>query len=228
MKNSEQGKVVIAGATGLVGHTLLQLLLEDESITKVLSLVRRKTKVSHPKLDERVIDFDRIYEFEKELTGQAIFCCLGTTIKKAKSKENFKRVDYLYPLEIAKAARDNLVPQFNIITALGADPSSHIFYSKVKGEVEEALKFLHFDMLNIFRPSLLLGERMESRLAEKVGANITKLINPIMVGSFKKYRGIEAIDVAQAMINVFHSSQKGINIYPSDKIYDIAHENISQ
>jgi len=226
MKKIAGQNVVIVGATGLVGSALLEILLEDSEIKEVLSLVRKGTNLDHPKLNEKVIDFDRIHEYIEDIKGNAVFCCLGTTIKKAKSKENFKRVDYLYPLEIAKAARENLVPQFNIITAIGADPKSVFFYNKVKGEIEEALKFLHFDSLNIFRPSLLIGERNENRLGEKVGVNLSKIINPIMVGNLKKYRGIEAEDVARAMAQVYHTSIKGLNIFLSDEIYDIAHEKI--
>ena len=221
------GQCVMAGGTGLVGRTLLNLLLDDERIGKVISLVRADTRKKHPKLEEQVIDFDRIHEYEHVIKGDAVFCCLGTTIKKARSKNNFKRVDYLYPLEIAKAARDNLVPQFNIITAIGADPKSPFFYNKVKGETEEALKFLHFDSLNIFRPSLLIGERQETRLAEQAGIILTKIINPLMVGKFKKYRGIKAADVARAMATTLYSENEGINIIQSDEIYNIAHKKSS-
>lgn len=207
-----------------MGSCLLDLLLEDETIDSVISVVRYETERHHQKLNEFVIDYDHLVDYSGELRGHAAFCCLGTTIKKAGTKEKFKRVDYLYPFELAKIVRENKVPQFNIITAMGADKSSMIFYNKVKGEVEEALRYLNFESLNIFRPSLLMGERKETRVGEKAGIIFAKIVNPLMVGSLRKYKAIDASDVARAMQVIYQKNEKGFNIFQSDEIHDIAGE----
>ena len=155
-----------------------------------------------------------------------VYCCLGTTIKKAGSKDNFRKVDFHYPLELAKIAKKNNVPQFNIVTAMGADAKSSIFYNKVKGEVEEAIIKLKIDNTNIFRPSLLMGDRKESRKGEKIGIALAKIINPLMVGPLRKYRGIKATDVARAMLINSKMPKEGLSIFSSDQIYDIAANDI--
>jgi uncharacterized protein YbjT (DUF2867 family) len=152
MKNKT---ALIAGSTGLVGNELLNLILNDDYYSKVISVVRNSTGISNAKLKEIKIDFENIENYSSEILGNDIFCCLGTTIKKAGSKENFKKVDLDYPLQIAGAALVNGAQQFFVVSSIGADKNSKAFYTSVKGEMEEDLKKLNYFSLNIFRPSFL-------------------------------------------------------------------------
>jgi uncharacterized protein YbjT (DUF2867 family) len=151
-----------------------------------------------------------------------VFCCLGTTIKKAGSQAAFRKVDFEYPVEIAKLAAQNNAEQFLLVTALGANPESAIFYSRVKGEVEIAVQRLPYRAIHIFRPSLLLGNRAETRLNEKIGAVAMKTFSFLMFGALQKYRPIAASAVAAAMIKAAKRGQPGVHIHESDKIQALA------
>lgn len=215
-------KVVIAGATGLVGSELLKLMLDDPDVHEVVSLVRRPSAVVHTKLGEEKVDFDLLENHRTVITGDAVFCCLGTTIKKAGTRDNFKRVDFQYPLHLARIAKENGIPQYNLISSMGADSRSRIFYSRVKGEVEEAITQLKLPNFNIFRPSLLIGHRTEQRAGEKAAIWLSAVVNPLLIGGLRKYRGIKAGDVAMAMLKYAKYTTEGVNILTSDKIFDIA------
>ncbi|MDC3209134.1 NAD-dependent epimerase/dehydratase family protein [Chitinophagales bacterium] len=215
--------VLIAGASGLVGSHLLNLLLLDKTIDKIYSLVRRSTKVKHEKLQEILFDFNLSLNYQNLPPVDYGFCCLGTTIKKAGSQDAFKRVDYSYPLQLAQALKDNNCENFHVITSLGADSKSSVFYSKVKGELEEALKNIEFESLSIYQPSLLLGERKESRIGEKIAMILMPPFEFLLQGQMKKYRSIKAIDVAKGMlVNSKEKTQK-IKIIPSNEIKELAH-----
>lgn len=217
-----QIKIVIAGSTGLVGSELLKLAIADPEVSEIVSLVRRPSGIKNPKVKEEIVDYDHLEKHRAAISGDAVFCCLGTTIKKAGTKENFRKVDFDYPLELAKITKEKDIPQFNIITAMGADANSSIFYNKVKGEVENAISRLGIKNLNVFRPSLLMGNRKENRTGEKVGIVLAKFVNPFMVGGLRKYRGIKAHDVAKAMLSQAKQLRDGHYVLTSDKIYDIA------
>lgn len=209
---------VLAGATGLVGSHLLQLLIKSPRYKKVISFVRTSSGIHHEKLDERVISFDTMKLLPHEEVDD-VFCCLGTTIKKAGTKENFKRVDFDYPLELAKVCKGHGAEQYLVISAIGASEDSRFFYSRVKGEVEQELKKLHFKRLHIFRPSLLVGDRKEFRLGEKTGEIFSRMIRPVMIGKWRKYRSISAEQVAFGMYTSAQSFPDGtVNIYESDEI----------
>ncbi|PKL74567.1 MAG: hypothetical protein CVV27_19820, partial [Candidatus Melainabacteria bacterium HGW-Melainabacteria-1] len=160
---------VIVGASGLVGGLCLELLLADENYDRVMTPVRRPLPLEHPKLVQEIVNFDDLDPSAGIFRGDDLFCCLGTTIKKAGSRENFIRVDRDYTVAVAKTALRNGMKRALVITALGANPSSGIFYNRVKGETEAALGALPFEAVHFFRPSLLLGNRGEFRLAEKIG-----------------------------------------------------------
>lgn len=213
---------LLVGASGLVGGHCLRLLLENPAYSKIILLVRRSLGIRHPKLDEHVVDFDALEKYSDLLKVNDVFCCLGTTIKKAGSQEAFRKVDFTYPAEIAAIASKNGAEQFLIITALGANPRSSIFYTRVKGEVEEAVQKLPFKAIHIFRPSLLLGERAKRRPGEKIGEPVLKGLEFILVGPLRKYRTIEAAAVAAAMIAVAGKNLQGINIFESDQIQSIS------
>jgi uncharacterized protein YbjT (DUF2867 family) len=209
---------LLFGATGLVGGHCLDILLRDDSYTKVTAFARRNLSVSHPKLTVEVIDFERPEEYTPLVVGDDLFCCLGTTIRTAGSQEAFSRVDFTYPHQIASAAGANGVGQFLLVSSLGADAGSSIFYNRVKGELENAVRKLRFHGIGIFRPSLLLGERKEVRLGEKIAGVLSAVVAPLLLGSLRKYRPIKARDVAAAMVAVGKKNAAGITVYESDAI----------
>ncbi len=214
---------LIAGATGLVGSSLLDLLLKSDHYTKVISLQRSKSIQSHPKLITIQTDFSNLNDLIIPAISD-VFCCLGTTIKKAGSKEQFTRVDLEFPLALARKAVKSQAQHFLIITAMGADEKSFFFYNQVKGNVEKALSAIpELPRVSIVRPSLLVGKRKEKRLGEGIGTAFVKIMNPLMKGSLQKYQGIQATDVAKAMYMLaVHTTGAGVHIYPSDTLKNSA------
>ncbi len=214
---------LVLGASGLVGSHCLQLLLDNAAYDKIIAWLRKPLSVQHAKLQQDIINFDQLSPYADKLKNvQEIFCCLGTTIKKAGSPEAFYKVDFTYPHEIAKLAARNGVQQFLIVTALGANSRSSIFYNRVKGEIETALGKLPLPGLQIFRPSLLLGERREFRLGERIGAIVFKTLSFTFIGPLRRYRAIAASTVARAMIRVAQQNLTGVNIFESEKISSLA------
>ncbi len=211
---------LVAGGTGLVGSHLVELLADSKEYSEIKVLVRKGSSVANKKVNIVEIDYDRLSEYESQLQADAVFCCLGTTMKKAGSKAAFEKVDYTYPLELAKVSKIHGTKQFHLITAMGANPKSKIYYNQVKGEIEEAIGKLNFENLNIYRPSLLLGERKEQRFGEKVGAFLSWILKPFFIGSFKKYRAIHARVVARAMVNISMENLEGNHIFLSDAIQE--------
>jgi uncharacterized protein YbjT (DUF2867 family) len=206
---------LIIGATGLVGNLLTHQLVDSPIYEKVKVLVRKSLPWQHPRLQEVQFDFDH----PNGLVTQAddIFCCLGTTIKKAGSQEAFKKVDYQYPLDIARLSLANGASQFAIVTAMGADSKSMFFYNRVKGDVERDLAALNFPSLLIFRPSLLMGSRRQedSRLAERVAERVMGLLNPLIPD---KYKGIQATKVTNAMLTTAQQGLTGRHVFESDDL----------
>lgn len=205
---------IIIGATGLVGSNLLHLLLNNDAFVKVKVFHRRAIGVSHPKLEKHIIDFNKIEEWGHLVTGDVLFSALGTTIKQAGSKEKQYAVDFTYQYEIAKYAANNGVKQFALVSSMGANNESKLFYPKIKGELEEAVKLLPFKSIIILRPSILKGERHKLRLGEKIGEIMADLFCKIPFLSH--YKPIEARAVAQAMISF--SSKEGLHVIPSKDI----------
>jgi uncharacterized protein YbjT (DUF2867 family) len=225
VKNRKK-KALILGATGLVGNELVNILSKQQKYEKIHLLVRRPLDSDNPACEVHVVDFDQLQNYRELFQVTDVYCCLGTTIKKAKSKEAFRKVDYEYPVESAKIASESGVEKYLIITAMGSNRKSRIFYNQVKGEVEESISKLNILSIHIFRPSLLLGERNEFRFGEKIAEKSSSLLNLIMVGPLRPFRAIEARNVAAAMVEVADSSKSGVNIYPSDQIERLAGQNI--
>lgn len=213
-------KVIIAGASGLIGSYLLRFLLEENSIGEVTALVRKPLDISHKNLVQRQISFDKPESFKEFITGDVLFCCLGSTRKKTPDQRDYRKVDYDYPLALAQLASQNQVQQFHIVSALGANPHSVNFYSRLKGEVERDIKVLNFRSIHIYKPSLLEGPRQEKRPLEKVAMKLMKIINPLLRGNLTKYRSIKAEIVALAMYKQSLKNSEGVFIYPSDKIIE--------
>lgn len=192
-------KALILGASGLVGGKLLEKLLQEDRFSEVISFSRRPLSSHHPKLKQVISNLDDLSKYESEFqNADTLFCCLGTTIKKARSKEAFKKVDYDIPLEAAILFKKMQGKHFLIITAIGSDASSPFFYNKIKGQLENTLKELNINRLSIIRPSILLGKRDESRFFEDIGQKIIPLLNPIIP---EKYQGVKAEDVAEVLLN---------------------------
>lgn len=213
-------RACIMGATGLLGGFCLNMLLQSNHYGEIVSIVRKRSGILHPKLREMVVDFDNLSDYRNELKANHYFCCIGTTIKKAGTKEKFKKVDYEYPLKLAEIAASHEASVFSVITAMGADSNSLIFYNKVKGELQDKLKKVPIPSINVLQPSLLLGEREELRAGEKVGALLMKSTSFLMQGALKKYKAIDAVQVAKAMVSISIQENKGFNIYTSDKLWD--------
>lgn len=214
---------LILGATGIVGRHCLETLLADPSYGRVISIGRRKTGTSHPKLREIETPLDQLEKIPAAKIGiiDAAFCCLGTTQAKAGAQDVFRRVEVEYPRQAARLAKSCGAGQFLIVTAIGADARSPIFYNKVKGEVEAAVIAEGVASISIFRPSLLLGHRDEFRWKEKLGEPFMRLLALVMVGPARRLRPIEAETVARAMVRVAAKPRPGATIYTSDKIDEI-------
>ena len=218
--SDDKRTALVVGATGLVGKELVGILLQSGAYSQVKALVRNPVGIRHEKLIERKIDFARLTEYEDEFDVDDVFCCLGTTIKKAGSQEAFKKVDYDYPLACAKMAKKS--KQFLIISAIGADRNAKAFYSRVKGEVENALLSMDLPSLHIFRPSLLLGERHEFRFGENLAAVLSPLISPLLKGRLKKFKPVQAKDLALAMYVCAKEERKGHYVYEGSRIFEMA------
>jgi uncharacterized protein YbjT (DUF2867 family) len=189
---------ILIGATGLIGKSLLNQLLADNNFTLVKVFHRRSTGLSHDKLQEHVIDFDKPDSWAAEVTGDVLFSTLGTTLKTAGSKEAQYRVDFTYNYDTAKAAAANGVKSYVLLSSTGADASSRVFYSRMKGELDDAVKKLDFEQIRIIKPSVLEGDRDEFRLGESIGIVIGKAFS--FLPGVRKYRPIKDQVVAKAMI----------------------------
>lgn len=220
-------RAIIAGASGAVGKELLNFLLESSLFDEVLVLLRKPLKIKHPKLHSQVFDFSKEEEYELLPSAEQVFCCLGTTIKKAGSQENFKKVDFLYPYLLAKYTKENNSKAFHVVTALGSNSKSTIFYNKVKGELEDALWKLKVPKLFIYQPSLLLSKREESRPGEKIASFVMQASSFLFLGPLKKYKAIRVEDVAKAMIHVAESNSFKSKIILSDEIQSLADRHIA-
>ena len=209
---------LVAGGSGLVGGHVLRQLLEDPDYDRVTALTRRPLALTHKKLVQRVVDFDRLAEVGDFPRVHDVFCCLGTTIKQAGSQEAFRKVDLAYVVELGRMAVRHRASQFLVVTAVGADPRSRVFYNRVKGEAEEAVRRLQFDAIQIFRPSLLLGSRAQSRPAESISRVLSPLVAWAFLGPLARYRPIKAATVARAMVRIAREAPRGAHVYESDAI----------
>jgi uncharacterized protein YbjT (DUF2867 family) len=202
---------LVAGSTGLIGAQLLNLILEEAHYAKVIALSRKPLNLNHPKLDN-VIVLPGEWDSLSGLKATDVFCCLGTTIKQAKSKEAFRQIDYEYPVELAKALKASGATGYYLVSALGADKTSRIFYNRVKGETETTIKEVGFSSYHIFRPSLLLGDRKEQRAGEDAAKVFYKIFGFLIP---KKYQAIDSLKVAKAMLSEAKQNRPGNFIHES-------------
>lgn len=209
---------LLFGATGLVGGHLLEMLLMHPAYAHVIAFSRREIEIEHEKLTSHIIDFSEIETFRDLIKGDDLFCALGTTIQKAGSKDNFFKVDFVYSINIAKAAIRNNVNQFLLVSAVGANSDSIFFYNRVKGQLEKAIAREEFWAFHVFRPSVLLGERNDNRWGENLAKSIGSGLNKLTGGLLNKYAPIDAATVAKAMINAAQQLKKGKHIYSSEEL----------
>ena len=208
---------IVIGATGLVGSHVLRQLLDDDRYSTVKVFHRRSTGVEHEKIEEHIINFEDIGNWKDLLTGDDLYSALGTTIKKAGSQEAQYTIDYTYQYEVAKAAAENGVKKYSLVSSAGADDQSRLFYSRLKGELDKVVKDLPFELITILRPSILDGERNENRPGEKFGMLMVRIFTKIP--GLKKYRPIFAGKVAEGMINSLHKCPAGYHIFELDEIF---------
>jgi len=209
---------IVIGSSGLVGGYLISTLAKSTSFEKVIALVRRPYFEHYENVEEVVLDFNKKNPFGSLKKANHVFCCLGSTIRKAGSKKEFRFVDFDLPVLFAKWAEQNNCDTFSLVSSIGADSNSKIFYNKTKGEVEEEIRNLSFSKTQIFRPSLILGKRNEFRPGELLGKGIFTLLSPLIVGTLKKYKAIHARDIAQGMVGHLSKNQYGVKVFESDEI----------
>ena len=222
---NEQTAVVI-GATGLIGHIVVEYLLKDPAFRKVRILVREKTGLSHAKLEEKIVNFNDMDDYTKKFgKGDVIFSCVGTTQKKVQGdKTAYKKVDFDIPVNAAKIGIENGFKKFMLISSVGADATSKNFYLKLKGETEDALKEFPFENISFFQPSILLGERNEYRSGEQIAKKLMRIFSKLLIGGYKKYRAVDAKDVAAAMINESKKQHPGVHYFEYPEIMKASKE----
>lgn len=223
---STKKRALLLGASGLTGSHLLRFLLDDDRYDRVVALNRRPLNIQHQKLQQAVIDFEQLNGQPTLLQADDVFCCLGATIKKAGSRENFVKVDHTYPLSCARLAKAAGAKRFIIITSLGAHPKSPNFYLRTKGSLEEELKSLRYERLVIVRPSLLLGKRAERRFLESVAIKVMPALAPLLMGPLRRYRAIEAQKVAWCMVHLASNGSESVRIVESDELEKLYSANI--
>jgi hypothetical protein len=212
---------IVFGGTGLVGSNLVKLLCASEEYVSVTVITRRKLAFDHPKLTVKIRSFAELEEGDIDLADE-IFCCLGTTRKKAGTREAFEKVDVEYPLRIASLAKKRGIMHFIVISSMGANEKSFFYYNKVKGKLEKGLIALELPRLSIVRPSLLVGDRQEFRFGEKISEWVLKVVNPVFVGPLKKYRSIEVTQLALAMkVIALYEKKSPVAIYESAQLNNL-------
>lgn len=212
--------VIVAGASGLVGKEVVKQLIADQSCKEIILLVRNKSEINHPKIKEILFDFTSLeYEIEN-VEADIMIICIGTTMKKAQTKERFKEVDLNIPVKLARLSIKLNVQNVATISAMGADSKSSFFYNRVKGEMETQLISLKFKHLTIVRPSLLIGDRNEFRFGERFAEKVYSVAPYIFP---KKYKPVDARNVAKAIIKAsFAFSNKPVNIIENSAIHELS------
>ena len=215
---------IILGATGLTGGILLRKLIEDERYRKIKVFTRNHVKQKHEKIEEYLIDLFELDQFQNIFTADEVYCCVGTTKQKTPDKEKYRKVDFCIPATAAKLSQKNQIKTFQVISAMGANENSSIFYNRVKGEMEGAVLERHISNTYILRPSLIGGSRDEKRLMEYIWKKIMLVGDHLLVGKLKKYRSIHPETIVDAMIYLANNEYRSGKI-ESDEIKTIAEKN---
>ncbi|HHP7240682.1 MAG TPA: NAD-dependent epimerase/dehydratase family protein [Cyclobacteriaceae bacterium] len=214
----------IVGATGLVGKALLNLLFKEKYYDRIIVLTRRPIDIKEKRLEELIIkNFDLLDQYKDWLTANDYYCCLGTSLKKAGSHEEFRKVDLEYPLKIASIAEEHpSFESFMLVSSVAANPNSAATYNRVKGELEQELRKLNLNSLHIFRASLLVGPREEYRPGEIAARLLTKILSFFIIGWKRNFALVKAEEVAKAMFNQAKNGLKGIHVYRPARIRKIS------
>lgn len=205
-------KVVIIGATGLVGNALLQEVIQAKEVSEMRIFVRKAIDGLPEKVTQIVTDFSDFCLLKEQVIGDVIYCCVGTTRKKTPDLTDYRNIDFGINIGMAKLAKENGIPTVHLISAIGASTSSRIFYSKLKGEIEEAMKELKFDNCYIYQPSILIGSRTESRPMEYLSQKLCPFLDLFMLGVLKDYHSISATSIAQFMHRNLGQEKAGVHV----------------
>lgn len=208
---------IVVGATGLIGSYVVNILKDKDEFERIIILGRRDIEIQHPKIEVFITDFQDLDKFNFWADADCLFCCIGTTIAVAGTKENFRKVDYGIPKALCPYC-ENYNISFLLVSSVGADKNSSNFYLKTKGETEDAVINSGIKTVHIFRPSMLLGPRKEKRLGEQIGKIFMQITNPLMLGGLKRYKAVKAETVANAMINESLKNESGIFIHENEEI----------
>lgn len=213
---------IILGATGLTGSILLEKLIEDNRYETIKLFSRSKIDGLPLKVKQFVGNLFELDHFQKDFTADEVFCCIGTTAKKTPDKTVYKQIDYGIPVDASKLSKENNINTFIVVSALGANARSNIFYNKTKGEMERDVLKQNIHNTYILQPSIIGGNRKENRIGEKIGLAVFKLFQPLLIGKMKKYRMIEAETIVQAMLNLANLNISTQRIITSENIKEIS------
>jgi uncharacterized protein YbjT (DUF2867 family) len=216
---------IILGATGFTGNILLNKLLADSRHSKIKIFTRRPLRFENPKVTEILCDLLDVDSYRENFFGDEVFCCIGTTTKKTPDKTLYRKIDFGIPVNSAILCKENGIDTFVVMSSMGANAKSSIFYNRTKGEMEDAVLEQNIKNTYILRPSIIGGNRKETRVAEKVSVAVMKAIQPLLIGSLRKYRAIKAETIATAMIELA-SNGSDKQIILSDEIQKVANSNL--
>jgi uncharacterized protein YbjT (DUF2867 family) len=211
-------KITIIGGTGLIGKQVIELACQDDFFTQITAVVRSPLPYKNRKINELIIDFDDLSNQLKDLKGHALICTLGTTRKVTPDKKAYRKIDLEYTLITAEMALKNGYEQIHLISSIGANEKSLVFYPALKGEIERLITQLPFKSTFIYRPSVLMGKRDTTRIIEYITQGILSLTNSLLIGPLKKYRGISANEIAKRILLEIKKNKAGLNVFESDEI----------
>lgn len=212
--NFKPKKAILIGASGFIGSYLLEELLDSSDYQQIIVVVRKELRLQHPKLTQLIGDFNTLPDLKEQLVADEIYITIGTTKKKTPDQKIYYQIDHDYPVLAAKFGKDNGAKSVFVVTAVGANPNSGIFYVKTKGDTERDIIALNFEHTHIFRPSMIMGNRQENRPMEGLLIKIWGFINPLLLGKgLKKYKGINGQDIAKAMIAAAKQQSEKVKIY---------------
>lgn len=214
---------IILGATGLTGGLLLQELLNDQRYGKIKLFSRSKVAVKNEKIEEYLVNLFKLEDHKEDFKADEVFCCIGTTKSKTPDKDTYRKIDHGIPVKAAKISKENGIERYLVISALGADEKSKMFYNKTKGEMEKDVLSQNIKNTFVFRPALIAGDRVEKRFFEKLAKKAMKVLDYAMVGPLRQYSSIHPQTIAKAMVIV---ANKGYSktVIPSDEIKNVVAE----
>ena len=198
---------IIIGATGLTGSLVLERLLGNDAYSKIKLFSRTGTGMSHPKIEEHLVDLLKLESHKDDFTADEVYCCIGTTKKKTPDQSKYHDIDFGIPATVARLCKENRIEVMTVVSAIGANAKSSIFYNRTKGEMENAVLAAGIPKTYILRPSFIGGNRLEKRAGEKIGIAVFKFLKPLFLGRLKKYAIIDAGSIADRMIQLANSNK---------------------